>query len=90
MVGVSKNVKIGIYRTIILPPFLYEFEAWSLTLREECRLNVIENKVLRRILGPDRDEVTGSYIVSSLMICLTKSYSSDQIKNNELPGTCGT
>ena len=71
MVGVSKNVKIGIYRTIILPLFLYRCEAWSLTLREECRLNVIENKVLRRILGPERDEVTGSYIMSSLMLCLS-------------------
>ena len=58
MVGVSKNVKIEIYRTIILPFFLYGCEAWSLTLREECRLRVFENKVLRRILGPERDEVT--------------------------------
>jgi hypothetical protein len=55
----SKNVKIKIYRTIILPVVLYGFESWSLTLREECRLRVFENRVLRRIFGPKRDEVTG-------------------------------
>jgi hypothetical protein len=55
----SKNVKIKIYRTIILPVVLYGCESWSLTLREECRLRVFENKVLRRIFGPKRDEVIG-------------------------------
>jgi hypothetical protein len=55
----SKNVKIKIYRTIILPVVLYGCESWSLTLREECRLRVFENKVLMRIFGPKRDEVTG-------------------------------
>jgi len=55
----SKNLKIKIYRTIILPIVLYGCETWSLTLREECRLRVFENRVLRRILGPKRDEVTG-------------------------------
>jgi hypothetical protein len=44
----SKNVKIKIYRTIILPVVLYECETWSLTLREECRLRVFENKVLKK------------------------------------------
>jgi hypothetical protein len=57
----SKNVKIKIYRTIILPVVLYGRESWSLTLREECRLRVFENKVLRRIFGPKRDEVTGEW-----------------------------
>jgi hypothetical protein len=57
----SKNVKIKIYRTIILPVVLYGCESWSLTLREECRLRVFENKVLRRIFGPNRDEVTGEW-----------------------------
>jgi hypothetical protein len=52
----SKNVKIKIYRTIMLPVVLYGCESWSLTLREECRLRVFENKVLRRISGPKRDE----------------------------------
>ena len=53
-----KNLKIKIYRTIILPVVLYGCETWSLTLWEECRLTVSENSVLRRIFGPRRDEVT--------------------------------
>jgi hypothetical protein len=56
----SKNTKIKIYRTIILP-VLYGCETWSLTLREEHRLRVLENRVLRRIFGPKRDEVTGEW-----------------------------
>jgi hypothetical protein len=55
----SKNLKIKIYRTVILPVVLYGCETWSLTLREERRLRVFENTVLRRIFGPGRDEVTG-------------------------------
>jgi hypothetical protein len=50
----SKNVKIGIYKTIILPVVLYGCETWSLSLREEYR-----PRVLGRIFGPKRDEVTG-------------------------------
>ena len=46
-------------RTIILPVVLYGCEIWSLTLREKRRLRVFENRVLRRVLGPKRDEVTG-------------------------------
>jgi hypothetical protein len=46
---------------IILPVVLYGCESWSLTLREECRLRVFENKVLRRIFGPKRDEVIGEW-----------------------------
>ena len=57
----SKNTKIRIYRTIILPVILYGCEVWSLTLREECRLRVSENRVLRRIFGPKRDKVTGEW-----------------------------
>ena len=56
-----KNLKIKIYRTIILPVVLYGCETWSLTLREERRLRVFENRVLRRIFGPKRDEVTGEW-----------------------------
>jgi hypothetical protein len=52
---------IKIYKTIILPVVLYGCESWSLTLREEGRLRVFENKVLRSILGPKRDEVTGEW-----------------------------
>ena len=54
----SKNLKIKICRTIILPVVLYGCETWSLTLRDERRLRVFENRVLRRIFGPKRDEVT--------------------------------
>jgi hypothetical protein len=46
------------HRTVILPVILYVCETWSLTLREECRLSVFDNSVVRRILGPKRDEVT--------------------------------
>ena len=57
----SKNLKIKIYRNIILPVVLYGCETWSLTLREENKLRVFENRVLRRIFGPRRDEVTGEW-----------------------------
>jgi hypothetical protein len=57
----SRNVKIKIYKTIILPVVLYGCEILSLTSREEHRLKVIENRVLRRIFGPKRDEVTGGW-----------------------------
>jgi hypothetical protein len=59
----SKNTKIKIYRSIILHGVLYSYgcETWSLTLREEHRLRVFENRVLRRIFGPKRDEVTGEW-----------------------------
>ena len=57
----SKNLNIKIYRTIILPVVLYGCETWSLTLREERKLRVFENMVLRRIFGPRRDEVTGEW-----------------------------
>jgi hypothetical protein len=54
-------VKIKIYKTIILPVVLYGCETLSLTVREEHRLKVFENRVLRRIFGPKRDEVTGGW-----------------------------
>jgi len=57
----SKNIKIKIYRTLILPVVLCGCETWSLTLREERRLRVFENRVLRRIFGLKRDEVTGEW-----------------------------
>ena len=56
-----KNLKIKIYRTIILPVVLYGCETWSLTLRKEHRLRVFENRMLRRIFGPKRDGVTGEW-----------------------------
>ena len=57
----SKNFKVKIYRTLILPVVLYGCENWSLTLREEKKLSVFENMVLRRIFVPRRDEVTGEW-----------------------------
>jgi len=57
----SKNLKIKIYRTIILLVVLYGFETWSLTLWEERKLRVFEKITLRRIFGPRRDEVTGEW-----------------------------
>jgi hypothetical protein len=56
-----QNVKIRIYKTIILPVVLNGCETWSQTLREEHRLRVFENMVLRRIFGPKRDEVIGDW-----------------------------
>jgi hypothetical protein len=57
----SKNLTIKIYRNIILPVVLYGCETWSLTLREERRLRVFENRVLRRVFGRKRDEMTGEW-----------------------------
>jgi hypothetical protein len=54
-------VKIRICKTTILPVVLYDCETWSLTLREEHRLRVFENRALRGIFGPKRDEVTGEW-----------------------------
>jgi hypothetical protein len=53
---ISKNLKIKIYKTVILQLALYGCETWSLTLREEHRLRVFEKRVLRRIFGPKREE----------------------------------
>jgi len=57
----SKNIKIKIYRTIILPVILYGCDTLSLTLTEERRLRVSENRVLRRMFGTTRNEVTGEW-----------------------------
>ena len=68
----KENSKFLLYRTIILPVVLYGCETWSLTMRAERRLRVFENRVLRRVCGPKRDEVTGNgenYIMRSLGIC---------------------
>ena len=54
----SKNIKIKIYRSVILPVVLYGCDTWSVTFRDERRPRVFENRVLRRIFGPKRDEVT--------------------------------
>jgi len=57
----SKNIKIKINRTIILPVVSYGCETWSITLREELRLRVFENRVLRRIFEPKREEAIGEW-----------------------------
>jgi len=74
----SKNLKIEIYRTIILPVDLCGCETWSLTLREERKLRVFEYMVLRRIFGPRRDEVL-----------LTQHCAGDKIEKNEMGWACG-
>ena len=56
-----QKLKIKIYRTIMLPVVLYGCESWLLTLRDERRLRVLENRVLRRVFEPKRDEVTGEW-----------------------------
>jgi hypothetical protein len=55
----SRNLKVKIYKTVILPVVLYGCETWSLISREQHRLWVFQNRMLRRIFGPKRDEVTG-------------------------------
>ena len=57
--AIQKKRKIKIYRSLILPVVLYGFETWSVTLSEEYRLRVFKNRMLRRILGPKRNKVTG-------------------------------
>ena len=57
----SKNIKVKMYRTVILPVVVYGCEMWSLTLMEERRQRVFENRVVRRIFGPERDEVRGEW-----------------------------
>jgi hypothetical protein len=67
-----KTYKLEQNRTIILPEVLYGCETWSVALREEHRLRVFENRVLRRLFGPKRDEVTGegeNCITRRFMIC---------------------
>jgi len=68
----TKNVKIKIYRSVILLVIIYGCETWSLTLREERRPRVFENRVLRGIFGSERDGVTGEWRKlhnEELMIC---------------------
>jgi hypothetical protein len=57
----SKNTKIRVSRPVVLPVVFYGCETWSVTLREEQRLRVFENRVLRRIFGRKRNETTGEW-----------------------------
>jgi hypothetical protein len=71
----SRNIKVKLYKTIILPFVLYGLETWSQTLRKECRLRVFENRMMRRIFGPKKDEVTGQWrkLHSGELHCLYSS-----------------
>jgi hypothetical protein len=52
---ISRNVKVKIYKTIILPVVLYRCENWTVTERDDHRLRVFENRIIRRIFGPKKD-----------------------------------
>jgi hypothetical protein len=80
----SMNVKLKIYKTIILPVVLYGCETWSLTLREEHRVSVFENRVLRGIFGPKRDEVTGELHSEELHILYSSPNIIRQIKSRRM------
>jgi hypothetical protein len=83
----SKNVKVKIYKTIILPVDLYGCETWSLTLREDHRLSVFENRVLRRIFAPKRDEVKREWrklLNEELHIFYSSSNSIRQMKSRRM------
>jgi len=70
---VFKNVKILIYRTVILLVVLHGYETWSVTVREEHRLTLLKNWVVRKISGAQREEgqETGeNYILGSLIACI--------------------
>jgi len=88
----SINLKIKTYRTIILPVVLYVCETWSLKFKEKRRLILFENRVLRRVFGPKRDEVKGTgenCILSSLGIFnLTQYCGRGKIEKNEMVGVC--
>ena len=90
----STNRKITIYRTVILSVVLYGCETWSRSLREEGRLRVCENRVLRKIFGPKRGKVTREekklHDESLMNRAPTKDIVSDQIEKNEMGGACST
>jgi hypothetical protein len=90
----SKNLNIKIYKTIILPVILYGVETWSMTLRGERRLRVFENRVLRRIFGHKRDEVTGEWrnFHNEELHDLYSSpiFAGNKIENNEMGEACSS
>ena len=80
---------------IILPVVLYGCETWSLTLRGERRLRVFENRVLRRIFGPKRAEVTGEWsklhnVELNYLYNSSNNFSGDKIEKNEIGRSCST
>jgi len=90
----SKNLKVKIYRNIILPVVLYGCETLSLILKEDHRLRVFEKSVLRRIFGPKRDELTVNWrkLHNEDLndVLLTQYFSGGQIEKDETGGACNT
>jgi hypothetical protein len=89
----SRNTKIKIYKNIILPAALYGCETWSLTLREEYRLRVFNNTVMRNIFGTNREEVTGDWRrlqneELNYLFCSHNIIRVNQIKKNKLSAAC--
>jgi hypothetical protein len=85
-------VKVRIYKTIILPMVLYGCETWSLTVREEHKLRMFENRVLRRIFAPKRDRVMGWWrkLHNEELHNLYSSPSIIEVEKDEVGWTCGT
>jgi len=89
----SKIVMIKVYKTIILPVLMYGCQTWSLTLREEHVLSMFGNRMLRRILGPKREEVTGEWRRmrnEELHDLYASRYSDGQTKEVVMCGACST
>ena len=91
----STNLKIKICRPVIFPVVLYACENWALKFREERRLRVFENRVLMRIFGPRRGEVTGEWKklhneVLNDLYCLLNVFLGDQIEKPEMGWACST
>jgi len=86
----SKNIKIKIYITIIVPAIFSGCETWSLTLREVCKLRVFENRVLRRKFGPKRNEVTGKWRKLHNEELNGLYSSGEQIEKKDMSGACST
>jgi hypothetical protein len=87
----SKNIKIKIHRTTILHVVLFECEGWSLTLSEKKnRMRVFENRVLRKMFGPQRDEVTGEWrrLHNEELYDVYSSPNIIRIIKNEMGGAC--
>jgi hypothetical protein len=91
----SKNIRIKIFRTVILPVVFYGYQTWSLTLREKRRMRVFEKNMLMRTFGPTRDELTGDWrklhnVELNDLYSSSNFYSGDQIEKNEMSGACST
>ena len=91
----SAKIQSNTFRTITSPVVLYGCETWSLTFRDERRLRVFENRVLREIFGPRRDEVTGEWRRLHKdelydLYCSTNVIRVIRIEKNEMGGACST